>query len=199
MSVPEVFIIESLDFEDEEQGRYEGKILSDILHLSGKKSIYYYIRTKVELEEILDKFWETDYRYLHISCHGNGYEMATTLDSIPFKELAKLVEPVLENRRLFLSACSMTNEKLAKEIIPSSDCLSIIGPSKDINFNDAAILWASFYHLMFRDNYKIMNRENLLRNTKSVAQMYKVPMNYYSKSKRKSGYKFTEIPTTNMK
>lgn len=199
MSVPEVFIIESLKFEDEENGRYEGKILSNILHLSGKKSIYYYIRTKKELEEILEIFWETDYRYLHISCHGNGNEMATTLDSIPFKELAKLVEPVLEKRRLFLSACSMTNEKLAKEIIPSSDCLSIIGPSKNINFNDAAILWASFYHLMFRDNYKIMNRENLLRNTKSVAQMYKVPMNYYSKSKRKSGYKFTGISTTNMK
>ncbi|MES9949356.1 MAG: hypothetical protein ABW118_10385 [Candidatus Thiodiazotropha sp.] len=199
ITTPEVFIIESLSFKDEIEKNYEGKIISNILHLSNKKSIYYYIRTKHELEEVLDIFWETKYRYLHISCHGNNKEMATTIDTIPFNELAEIVEPFLENRRLFISACSMTNEGLAKTIIPSSECLSIIGPAKDINFNDAAILWASFYHLMFRDNFKKMNRELLLKNTKSVAQMYKVPMNYYSKTKTKKGYKYTRINTAQRK
>jgi hypothetical protein len=42
---PKVFIIESLEFDDEEKGRYEGGILSDILRLSGIETQYFYIRT----------------------------------------------------------------------------------------------------------------------------------------------------------
>ncbi len=73
----------------------------------------------------------------------------------------------------------MTNHNLAKAVIPSSKCLSIIGPAKTVNFNDAAILWSSFYHLMFRDNAKAMKRPMILQNLKDVAQMYRVPLNYY--------------------
>ena len=42
----EVFIIESVDFKDEEQGRLDGKILSDLLTLCGKKPRYYYVRDR---------------------------------------------------------------------------------------------------------------------------------------------------------
>jgi len=54
ITVPEVFIIESLKFDDEANDRYEGKIISNILHLNEKNSKYYYIRTKRELEERLN-------------------------------------------------------------------------------------------------------------------------------------------------
>jgi len=37
MSHSEVFIIESLNFDDERDSRFEGRIISDILALSGKK------------------------------------------------------------------------------------------------------------------------------------------------------------------
>lgn len=74
-SKPEVFIIESLELEDEKRNCFEGKILSQILYLSGKKSIYYYIRKKRELEEIVSEFHQSEYRYLHISCHGNENHM----------------------------------------------------------------------------------------------------------------------------
>ena len=50
---PEVFIIESLQLEDEKENLYEGQIISQILHLSGRETQYYYIRTRRELEEIL--------------------------------------------------------------------------------------------------------------------------------------------------
>lgn len=194
MTKPEVFIIESLSFGDENENLYEGKIISQIIHLSDKESIYYYIRTKSELEEVLQLFWDSEYRYLHISCHGNRTSMSTTLDTIPFEELSELLEPCLEGRRLFLSACSMTNRNLAKAVIPSSECLSIIGPARTVNFNNAAILWSSFYHLMFRDNSKAMKSSTILQNLKNVAQMYKVPLNYYSKStKRKLGYQHKRI------
>ena len=35
MTKPNVFIIESLDFDDEENNRFEGKVLSNILKLNG--------------------------------------------------------------------------------------------------------------------------------------------------------------------
>ena len=37
MSQPEIFIIESLRFEDERAERFEGRIISQILALSGKR------------------------------------------------------------------------------------------------------------------------------------------------------------------
>lgn len=191
---PEVFIIESLTFDNENDQLFEGKIISDILRLSDKSSIYYYIRTKAELEKVLDIFWESNYRYLHLSCHGSPKTLFTTLDNVNFEDLSELLEPVLEDRRLFLSACSMTNENLAKAIIPISDCFSILGPAKDINFNDATVLWATFYHLMFKDNSTSMNRSRILKHANNVSDMFNMPLNYYSKSRKyKKGYRQTKV------
>jgi hypothetical protein len=81
---PEAFIIESLTFEDENLQRFEGSFLSQILHLAGKEPKYYYIRTEKELRKILKLFQQSDYRYLHISCHGSKKSIYTTLDEIPF-------------------------------------------------------------------------------------------------------------------
>ncbi len=58
MSQPEIFIIESLDFEDERANRFEGRIISQILALSEKKCEYCYIRTKRELKTLLER-WNT--------------------------------------------------------------------------------------------------------------------------------------------
>lgn len=162
--------------------------------LKNERTIYYYIRTQDELEKVLDIFWDSNYRYLHLSCHGSPKSLFTTLNNINFKKISELLEPILEDRRLFLSACSMTNDNLAKAVIPSSECYSILGPAKDIHFNDAAILWASFYHLMFKDNCKSMNRSRILHHARNVSTMFKVPLNYYSKSKKyKKGYSYTKI------
>ena len=147
MSQPEVFIIESLELKDENKSRYEGRILCDILTLSNKVPLYYYIRTKRELEKLSLEFAKSKYRYLHISCHGSDRGMDTTFDKVGFDELAEILSPVLNKRRLFLSACSMTNPRLAAQIFKRCHCHSIMGPNRDIFFDRAAIFWASFYHL----------------------------------------------------
>jgi hypothetical protein len=49
MSKAEVFIIETLEFNEERKNRFEGRIISDILALGGKRCEYRYIRTKREL------------------------------------------------------------------------------------------------------------------------------------------------------
>jgi len=193
-TIPDVFIIESLSFDDEKNELYEGKILSNILKLNDKKPIYYYIRTKRELDEVLDIFKDSTYRYLHISCHGSNNSMETTLDSIDFKDLAIMVKPSLRYRRLFISACNMVNSSLAKEILPRSKCHSIIGPYLPVNFNDSAIFWSSFYHLMFKENETSMNLKDLKFCIKKLTYLFEIPINYYTASKRlKQGFSYRKI------
>jgi len=193
-TIADVFIVESLKFEDEKSDEFEGKILSNILKLNGKKPIYYYIRTKKELDEIMYKFEESNYRYLHISCHGSKNSMETTLDSISFNELSELIKPCLDYKRLFLSACNMVNESLAKKMLAQSKCHSIIGPYKPVYFSDAAIFWSSFYHLMFKDNVDSMKLKEIQKTLKKLTDLFDVPINYYSYSKTtKQGFSYRKI------
>ncbi len=125
MTEASVFIIESLTFKDEREGKREGDILTNILRLSQKHVEYRYIRTKSELKAVLKHFAKSKMRYLHLSCHGNDNALSMTLDSIPLHEFAELTRPYLEDRRLFLSACDATNRNLALEVIPKSGCYSV--------------------------------------------------------------------------
>ncbi len=134
MSQPEVFIIESLEFDNEQENLFEGRIISQILAMSGKNCKYCYIRTKRELKALLEQFASSHYRYLHLSCHGNRDSLFTTLDPLPFSDLGPLLKPHLRNRRLFVSACLATNEALADTIMPNSGCYSILGPDEKVYF-----------------------------------------------------------------
>ena len=88
---PEVFIIESLTLEDEQARRQEGDLLQRMLHIIGKGATqYFYIRTRREMEEIVDLFEDSRCRYLHMSCHADDHAMATTFDTIPFDELGQI-------------------------------------------------------------------------------------------------------------
>lgn len=189
MSKASVFIIESLTFADEENNKFEGKILSQILHLGEKESKYYYFRTKKELKKLLEMFDDSDYRYLHLSCHGTSTSLRTTLDRITFSQFGNIVEPHLENKRLFISACEAVNYDLAEAVIPTSDCWSIVGPDIEIEYSDAAIMWASFYHLAFKEDPKKMTRGSVKRALRKVVKAFGVPLNYYAKSK-KEGIKY---------
>ncbi len=183
-----VFIIESVTFEEEEENQLEGEFISQILHLSNIPSKYYFIRTEKELVEILKIFDKSNYRYLHISSHGNSTSLDLALDDIKFKRLAEILNPYLDYKRLFISACSTVNESLAKQIFKNKKCYSVIGPKKDIYFSDAAIFWASFYHLILEDDK--MRYNNLQSKISKLSKLYKVPMNYYRKSsKEEKGFK----------
>jgi hypothetical protein len=187
MSQPEIFIIESLKFKDERAERFEGRIISQILALSGKNCEYCYIRTKRELKVLLEQFASSSYRYLHLSCHGNDGSMFTTLDPIPFSEFGPLVRPYLRKRRLFVSACSATNRALADKIMPDSGCYSILGPDQDIYFSDAAVLWASFYHVMFAADSTAMKYKTIKGKAQEVSDMYRVKLKLIGHDKEDSG------------
>jgi hypothetical protein len=194
MSQPEIFIIESLDFKDEQAERFEGRIISQILALSGKKCEYCYIRKKRELKALLERFESSHYRYLHLSCHGSSDTMFTTLDPIRFSEFGPLVKPYLRKRRLFVSACSATNQTLADVIMPRSGCYSILGPDQDIYFSDAAVLWASFYHVMFTADSKAMRYKTIKAKAQEVSDLYRVRLKLIGHDQDSSkGYKIRTI------
>jgi len=99
-----------------------------------------------------------------------------------------MLKDFMLKKRLFLSACSVVNDKIAKAVIPKSNCNSIIGPKNDIAFRDSAIMWASFYHLMFNDDTDdsaIMSRAKLLKNLQKVVNAFEQPLEYFSISKAK--------------
>ncbi len=187
---PEVFIIESLTLEDEKARRQEGDLLQRMLHIIGKRGTqYFYIRTRRELEQIVIEFANSRCRYLHISCHANDREMATTFDSIPFDELGQILGPALDGRRLFVSACEMASGNLATHLLKDSGCVSLIGPRRTIRFDDAAAFWVSFYHLMFKANELKMKRADLQRRIKELSAVYEEPINYFASSEsNKRGY-----------
>lgn len=186
---PYVFILESLDLDDEENGAYEGEIISRILSIAKIEHKYFYIRTKREFEHFINEFVNSNYRYLHISCHGNAKEISTTLDRISFQELGEIVGDKLDRKRLFLSSCLSTNIALAETILSTSKCFSIIGPNEEIDMDDAAIFWSSFYQKMFKENNRFMKNEKVKDAIKSLKEFFNVSISYFVSTNSTKGWK----------
>ena len=184
-TVAQVFIIESLELVDEAEERREGAVLASVLKMCGKNPLYYYIRTKKELEHIADKFVKSGYRYLHISCHGGTTSLETTLDSVSYQDFAKIFEKKLKDRRLFVSACSAGNQIFADLIIgKNKDVVSIAAPSTDIRFDHAVAFWNSFYVRTFSLNSKSMNSDRIIEVAKPLAALFSAPLHF---SRRNNG------------
>jgi hypothetical protein len=195
MTTPEVFIIESLRFEDERNNRFVAKVVSDILNLNGHRSVYYYIRTKSEFASVIRLFEQSNYRFLHLSCLGNASSMFTTLDTVYFGELAGMLAPVLRQKRLFVSSTTMAHESLAKYLWPFSQCYSLVGPLKAMRPRDATAFWSTFYHLIPNYDWTTMRREGLLRYLDPISILFDVTLSYfYSNAKEKKGYRQTLVP-----
>lgn len=78
----------------------------------------------------------------------------------------------------------MVHEDLAKEVIPSSGCYSVVGPTEEIYFSDAAIFWSSVYHLLFSENSKAIGHSALKSILQKACKLFEVKIAYYSKSKK---------------
>ncbi|WP_207283941.1 hypothetical protein [Pseudomonas sp. FW300-N2F2] len=188
-SIPDVFIIETLNPDDEGNGRFEGGVISSVLRLHEKNPIYRYVRTRDQFIEAVTEFGKSRYRYLHISAHGNKHGLFTTnQDEISYTDLAKILAPHLKKRRLFLSACSMIHEKFLLALFSSTECISIVGSRKAIYFSDAAVTWPAIYHLMFSEDSEGMAKAHLKEQLTHVRALFKIDLAYYSKSKNKCGY-----------
>ena len=155
-TTPDVCILESLNFMDEDSHR-EGEVVYRTLKMSGKNPYYVYIRSRDEMEAFVEEFGKSEYRYLHISCHGDTGTFFTTLDPIPSLDLVHMLAPHVNHRRVFLSTCLATDSKFATALMKNSDCNSVTGPVGTLAFDDATIFWTAFYHLMFKESPAMKN------------------------------------------
>lgn len=155
-------------------------MIANALKMSLKTPIYRYVRTKAELEHFVDEFKDSNYRYLHISCHGSATGVFTTLDELSILDFAGIVGPALDGKRLFLSTCTASNAKMAKAVFSEGGCTSLVGPVSKINFDDSVVLWTSFYHLMFKVDAKRMVRNQIEEKLSSIARLLDLRVNFFA-------------------
>lgn len=165
-----VCFLESLGFLEEATHR-EGEIISRTLKLSGKRSDYVYVRSKAELAAFAAEFGSSDHRYLHISCHGNSDGFITTTERVESVQMAELLAPHLAGRRVFVFSCLAARSAFANSLLGASECLSVVAPIGTIRFDDAAIFWSTFYHLMFKASRGSMSNELIEANVKLCASL----------------------------
>ena len=180
-TTPEVYIIETLDVADEEHRR-EGEVITRVLSMAGKSPRYRYVRTAKELTHFAKDFAESEYRYLHISCHGNVGLFGLTLDDLSDVEFANIIGPHLDERRLFLSTCLATTADFAQLIFDRSSCFSVSGPVGSIDFTDAALFWSTFYHLMFKSSSVLMKKNAIIQNIDKAATCMDEKIRFFTPS-----------------
>lgn len=189
-SVNGVFIIESLDIADEKEELFEGEILKRMLKMLDVEVKYVYIRTRNELKYFIDEFEKSDYKYLHISCHGNDEGIGMTLndETISFSQLDDMFSDYGRNKRVFFSSCSvMSSDNIINEM-SETQFLSITGPLTDISFQEGAIFWASFYHLMFTADETGMNNEHLKDTLQKLSTTFDVKVSTIIRKKKSRFY-----------
>ena len=71
--------------------------------------------------------------------------------------------------------------------MPKSGCNSIIGPTEEVEFDRAAVMWASFYYLAFEDDTRRMDRDDIIPILNRIARLFDIPIAYYGKYPRSSG------------
>jgi hypothetical protein len=178
-TIPGIYLIESSYRDDEQNELRERYVIEEILRLAGGRLQHHYIRTRKEFKYFIAEFQESRFHYLHLACHGDLNGVGLTYDSIPFSDLADILSPAMDHRRLFVSACDCTRSALARPLFRKSTCYSVVGSRSDIRFHDAAISWAVFYSLMAKTNRKAMKQAAIRTTLQAVCDLFDVSFNAF--------------------
>jgi hypothetical protein len=154
-------MIESSGPHDIYEGRSHGENLCRMLRLSG---IEVEFRLAVNREQFFRALTELYNRtlqqspqpVLHLTAHGNNDGIALTSgEHISWAELGDLLIPINMScgSRLFvaMSTCDGFNGyRMAMRLLLKPYC-TLLGPSQSVSWSDAAIGFATFYHLCGKD------------------------------------------------
>jgi len=175
----EVFIIESLRLDDKINQRYEGRRIHDILVMSGKSPKYFYFQEVSELPHLLELFKQSNYRFLHFSCHAALDKVMTEYDAISYVEFSKLLAGYLKLRRAFFSACELGNELFTTILASRNKGMhSIAAPAEKIQFDHAAAIWSSFYVSAFSANSSGMKHSDIVSRLNVLCTLFPVNMHF---------------------
>ena len=171
-----VYIIEFLRKKDK---YFDGEALHHIITLAKIPTKYKWINNVEEFKAALKDFKETNYRYLHISCHANEFGIELNGELILNHEVEEFTKKYLTNKRLFLSACKGANRDLASKIIMGNNAWSLLGMPIQLRFIKSALFWPSFYHLINEIDSKKMLRNDIVEIVKKCVDIFDIPVNYY--------------------
>lgn len=177
---PETFILESLSEDDEKEKRLDGKVLYEVLRLQGKNPIYFYFRTQTELIRFSEVFLKSGYRYLHLSCHGNDTHLQFTFGQTDYAMFADIFKDKLNNRRLFISGCSLGNFEFAKAVFEKNTGMySVTAPTRKVFFSQTTAFWPAFYYMMHAWDNTAMKKKRLQDVLARLSQIFEMPMAHY--------------------
>ena len=171
-----IFIIESLRSDD----FFDGENLSEILELSKIDRIYRWIDSIEDLKLKLEEFDQSQYRYLHLSCHADQHGIEINGDEISYDKLSGFLGNKLVNKRLFLSACKAGNMDFAARAIYNNNAISVIGTPIDLYFDKSVLFWPVFYHVLHEIDEKKMKRKDIITTLQKCVDLLGVPIDYYS-------------------
>jgi hypothetical protein len=188
---PEVFIIESLTTADEHAKRFEGLQLCEILRMAGQNPKYIYFQEESELQHIIPLFYQSQYRFLHFSCHGNDTEFLLCGGKLSYDSFADHFENALFFRRLFISACSTGNKSLLEKVLAKNhDLHSLVAPSIDLQCNHALIMWSALYTSLIEKNVKGINSRDLYDTLQKLVNLFPLSLNPTTRRKEKTEFLF---------
>jgi hypothetical protein len=172
-----VYIIEAIGSEDLPEGDY----LKEILEANSVMVIHEYISSKEEFRKAIIGFDVTNFRYLHISCHGLKDEIGFDLvnEEITIGEIESIIKGKMQNRRISLSVC-VSGRKEISEVFIKDGAYSVIGHPDAVDSSKASLFWTNFYLLMNNENKWSMERKYILHYLKSLSTLLRIPIHYYS-------------------
>ncbi len=183
-SIPEVFIIESLPCDDINRNRCDGRILESQLKLMGASPIYRFAINLGDVRRCLEEFAASDYRFLHISCHGGKSKvmLAASPSGESYSEFCKYFNGLVGFTRITFSACELGNEKFYSEFYRNNKGVqSLIAPISPLPFQTGALYFATYYTKLMeecRNKKNHVKREFIERVVPGLSQIFCTSMRY---------------------
>lgn len=157
-----VYVIESPAGRDLLDGRTEGRVLTETLRLAGIPHWYSLASDRAMLSEALGhrlgEAWKHHQKIpiLHLSMHGSADGVALTSgEFVSWHDLRELLLPMIRAMQggllVCMSSCfGSSGSRMAMYADNEPHFWALVGNSASPTWADAAIAYASFYHLFFK-------------------------------------------------
>lgn len=161
-SLPQVFIIEGVRDDDIQNHRVDGYILYKQLLLLGQEPRYVVVTGLNDFKAALVMFRQSNYRVLHISCHGTRDAVNLSKELIDYNTFADATRDCLKSRRIFFSACELGNIQLAELLFKVNKGMhSFVASQHPVEFKYASAFWVAFYTKYFEFQGKLTHQKML--------------------------------------
>jgi len=113
-------------------------------------------RTKTEFLKFLSKEKNlSQFQFVHLSGHGSIHKHVGVFE-LPYGDVLPQEFPkaCFEGQCITLSACELGKSDFSGPFIQQTLPEFVIGPSRDVTFDDAIIFWVNFYFFVLYRDFK---------------------------------------------